>query len=94
MSTARGKSIYKDVWPRSKAVFHALGEINYSNSEDLLTTNYISSVQLLSGVRLFATPWTAARQASLPITNSRSLPKLTVYQTNYITGPIIRPFTN
>ena len=36
----------------------------------------ISSVQLLSCVRLFVTPWTAARQASLSITNSRSLPKL------------------
>ena len=30
----------------------------------------ISSVQLLSHVQLFATPWTAARQASLSITNS------------------------
>ena len=36
----------------------------------------ISSVQLLSGVRLFATPWTAARQASLSIANSQSLLKL------------------
>ena len=35
-----------------------------------------SSVQSLSRVRLFATPWTAARQASLSITNSRSLLKL------------------
>ena len=34
------------------------------------------SVQLLSCVRLFATPWTAARQASLSITNSRSSLKL------------------
>ena len=34
-----------------------------------------SSVQLLSRVRLLATPWTAARQASLSITNSRSPPK-------------------
>ena len=32
-------------------------------------------VQLLSRVRLFATPWTAARQASLSLTISRSLPK-------------------
>ena len=32
----------------------------------------ISSVQLLSHVQLFATPWTAAYQASLSITNSRS----------------------
>ena len=37
---------------------------------------YLSSVQLLSCVQLFATPWTAARQASLSITNSWSLPKL------------------
>ena len=35
----------------------------------------ISSVHLLSRVLLFVTPWTAARQASLSITNSRSLPK-------------------
>ena len=35
-----------------------------------------SSVQLLSHVRLFATPWTAARQAFLSITNSQSLLKL------------------
>ena len=33
-------------------------------------------VQSLSPVRLFATPWTAAQQASLYITNSRSLLKL------------------
>ena len=36
-----------------------------------------SSVQLLSRVRLFATPWIAARQASLSITNSGSSLKLT-----------------
>ena len=34
------------------------------------------SVHLLSYVQLFATPWTAARQASLSITNSQSLLKL------------------
>ena len=34
------------------------------------------SVQLLSPVQLFVTPWTAARQASLSITNSWSLLKL------------------
>ena len=36
-----------------------------------------SSVQLLSHVRLFATPWIAARQASLSITNSRNSLRLT-----------------
>ena len=35
-----------------------------------------SSVQSLSRFQLFATPWTAARQASLSITNSRSLLRL------------------
>ena len=35
-----------------------------------------SSVQSLCHVRLFGTPWTAARQASLSITNSQSLLKL------------------
>ena len=33
---------------------------------------WLSSVQSLSRVQLFATPWTAARQASLSITNSQS----------------------
>ena len=35
----------------------------------------LSSFQSLSRVQLFATPWIAARQASLSISNSRSLPK-------------------
>ena len=36
----------------------------------------LSSVQLLSHVQLFVTPWTAGRQASLSITISQRLPKL------------------
>ena len=39
-------------------------------------TIQFSSVQSLSHVRLFVTPWTAARQSSLSIINSQSLPKL------------------
>ena len=45
----------------------------------ILTTalwGQFSSVQSLSHVRLFASPWIAAHRASLSITNSRSLPKL------------------
>ena len=49
---------------------------------------FISSVQSLSHVRLFATPWTAARQAFLSITNSWSLLKLmsieSVMPSNYL----------
>ena len=47
------------------------------NSGILMSYRFLSSVQLLSRVRLFATPWTAARQTSLSITNSQSLLKLT-----------------
>ena len=47
-----------------------------------------SSVQSLSHVSFFATPWTAARQASLSITNSQSLLKLmsieSVIPSNYL----------
>ena len=41
---------------------------------------YISSDQLLTHVRLFATPWTTAHQATLPINNSQSLPKLISFE--------------
>ena len=47
--------------------------IYYKNREKHVPSR--CSVQSLGCVRLFATPWTAARQASLSITNSQSLPK-------------------
>ena len=43
---------------------------------DLSSDSAFSSVQSLSRVRLFVTPWTAAHQASLSITKSQSLLKL------------------
>ena len=42
----------------------------------IITPLYFSSVQSFSHIQLFATPWIAAHQASLSITNSRSLLKL------------------
>ena len=45
--------------------------------EVLSQRNKLSSVQSLSRVRLFATPWIAARQTSLSITDSRSSLRLT-----------------
>ena len=51
------------------------GEISIT-SDMQMTPPLFSSVQLLSHVQHFATPWTTAHQASLFITNSRSLPKL------------------
>ena len=54
----------------------------------------ISSVQSLCRVRLFATPWTAARQASLSITNSRSSLRLTSIESVMPSSHLIlgRPF--
>ena len=46
-------------------------------SETQFSSVQFSSVQLLSCVRLFATPWTAARQASWSMINSRSSLRLT-----------------
>ena len=46
----------------------------------LFTSVQFCSVQLLSHVQLFVTPWIAARQASLSITNSRSSLKIHVHQ--------------
>ena len=54
------------------------------------------SVQSLSCVRLFANPWITARQASLSITNSRSLLKLNVHRIDgaiQLSHPII-PFSS
>ena len=47
-----------------------------TTSAEVLRWLSVSSLQSLSRVRLFMNPWTAARQASLSITNSRSLLKL------------------
>ena len=52
-------------------LFLSIGEDWYS-----VVRTSVSSLQLLSCVWLFVTPWTTARQASLSITNSRSLPNL------------------
>ena len=52
----------------------ALSEMSDRGRQITVWYNF-SSVQLLSCVPLFATQWNAARQASLTITNSQSLPK-------------------
>ena len=54
--------------------------LNYNEDKHFILTIWLhvfSSVQLLSYVRIFVTPWTAACQASLSITNSWSSAKLT-----------------
>ena len=57
--------------------FQWIGLKNYVTVQLCWLGHQFSSVQSLSRVRLFATPWIAARQASLSITNSRSSLRLT-----------------
>ena len=63
---------------KTRWIFSSCSQHTYKFSSDRIKYLFFqfSSVQLLSRVRLFATPWIAACQASLSITNSWSLPKL------------------
>ena len=54
-----------------------------------IQTLQFSSVQSLSCVRLLATPWISARQASLSITNSRSSLKLTSIESVMLSSHLI-----
>ena len=62
------------VVPRSYFMLTCSRVLHWSTCEGPI---FSQSVQCLGHVRLFATPWIAARQASLSITNSRSSPRLT-----------------
>ena len=53
-----------------------ISELHAFEKHSLSPSGQFNSFQSHSHVRLFATPWIAARQASLSITNSRSSPKL------------------
>ena len=62
-------------WNTQPRVMHVISSHNSMTRTGHIALQF-SSVQSLSRVRLFATPWIAARQASLSITNSWSLLKL------------------
>ena len=65
---------------KSRSYFFSLlfsSWLNESNTVIQISDWSFSSVQSLSRVRLFATPWITARQAALSITISQSLLKLT-----------------
>ena len=72
-----------DSWIRDKGfiTLSSSGSMNFTFTPILLVSQVpsvqFSSVQSLSRVQLFATPWITARQASMSITNSRSSPRLT-----------------
>ena len=52
-----------------------------------MSSDFVIILELLSHVQLFATPWTAAHQASLSFTIYQSLPKLTSIES-------VMPFNN
>ena len=75
---SRGSSQTRD-WTPDSCIADTFFTI-WTIREDMYMYIQFSSVQLLSCVRLFATPWIAARQASLSITNSQSSPRLNVHR--------------
>ena len=52
-----------------------------------ISSAFVAVAQSPSRVRLFATPWTAARQGSLSLTISQSLP-------NFVSIASVMPFTH
>ena len=71
-------------WSNASKLVTKLNRIKFMDTH----THQFSSVQSLSHVQLFETPWISARQASLSITNSWSLPELmsieSVILSNYL----------
>ena len=61
----------------------------WKSEDNYYISQVISSVQSFSPVRLFATPWIAAHQASLPNTNSWSLPKPMSIESVMPSSPLI-----
>ena len=71
------KLLTKNLPQRKIQTVGFIGKIYQTFKEEIpFGSVQFSSVQSLSCVRLFATPWIAARQASLSVTNSQSSPKL------------------
>ena len=73
--------------PRDQILSPALQTADSLLSEPPEKPYITSSVQLLSHVRLFATPWTAACQAILFITNSWSLLRLMSHRVSHAIEP-------
>ena len=62
-----------------------------NNRQETFKWIYVTSVQSLSCVQLFVTPWTAAHHASLSITNFWSLLKLMLTIWSLVSLPFLKP---
>ena len=76
MATHSSILAWKIPWKEEPGRLQSTGPERVGQTKWLSTSFVFSSVQSLSHVQLFGTPWTAALQAFLSITNSRSLFKL------------------
>ena len=74
---SKSKKIIKDYWSHDRKTQELTEDFTDQRWYNWRMSVHLSSLQSLSCVQLFATPRTAARQASLSITNSQSLHKLT-----------------
>ena len=75
------------MWAFIKSLNNLCGSLGAEDGH--WTIHSIGVVHLLSCVRLFATPWKVAHQASLSITNSQSLLKLTSHESVMISNHLI-----
>ena len=75
-NSVRDKAIRKKWIYLERNIDHRVWAISEGKSSTRVWDCQFLSVQSFSRVRLFVTPWTAARQASLSITNFQSLLKL------------------
>ena len=76
-------------WRGKSCVIHIEINIERDKLTKIVASVQFSSVQSLSCVRLFATPWIAARQASLSIANSQSSLRLTSIKSVMPYSPLI-----
>ena len=76
MATHSSILAWKIPWTEEPGGLYSLGSQKVRHDGDWARTHASIAVQSLSGVRLFAAPWTVVAQASLSITNSQSLLKL------------------
>ena len=72
----RNPSLCRKLQLKLTVLWRPIGPSKTNTKNDILFIIGVVAVQLLSGVWLFATPWTAAHQASLSLTISWSLLKL------------------
>ena len=79
----------KIIWNNVYSLIQWFQSSVFNLRKHVYTSTQFSSVQLLSCIQLFVTPWTAACQTSLPITIFWSLPKFTSIESVRLSNRLI-----